>query len=89
MFFLNWCSEKFHKNYRKKTAPESLFNKAAVPQQIFNWRLPQQLARTFNSIWSREKYSENVYTSLKTKYKYQVTYLKIKINCEIILRAVV
>ena len=89
MFFLNWCSEKFPKNYRKKTAPESLFNKAAGPQQIFNRRLPQQLARTFNGIWSRVKYSENKYTSLKTKYKQQVTYLKEKINREITLGAAV
>ena len=65
--------------------PESLFNKAAGPQQIFYRRLLQQLAGTFNSIWSSKKYSENVYISLKTKSKHQVTYSKEKSNCEITL----
>ena len=62
---------------------ESLFNKAAGPQQIFYRRQFQQLARTFNGIWSSKKYSENVYISLKTKSKHQVTYSKEKSNCEI------
>ena len=65
--------------------PESLFNKAAGPQQIFYRRLLQQLALTFNSIWSSKKYSENVYISLKTKSKLQVTYSKEKSHCEITL----
>ena len=40
------------KNYRKTTEAESLFNKAAGPQQIFYSRLLQQLAQNFNGIWS-------------------------------------
>ena len=63
----NRCSERFRKNYRKTTALESLFNKAAVPRQIFYRRLRQRLARTLNGIWSSKKYRENVYISLKTK----------------------
>ena len=59
------CSEKICKNYRKTTVQESLFNKAVGPQQIFYKILLQQLARTFNGIWSSKKYSENVYISLK------------------------
>ena len=64
------CSSKFPKKLQERTAPESLFNKAAASQQI---------ARTFNSIWSSKKSSENVHISLKTKSKHQVTYLKIQI----------
>ena len=79
----NKRSEKFRKTYRKTTVMESLFNKAAGPQQIFYRRLVQQLAQTFNGIWSRTKYSKNVYISLKTKSKQQITYSKEKSTCEI------
>ena len=67
--------------------PASLFNKAASPQQFFYRRLFQHLARTFNGISSKKKCSENVYNSLKTKSKHQVTYSKEKSNCEKTLRA--
>ena len=62
-------------------------NKAAGPQQPFYRWLLQQLDRTFNGIWSSKKYSENVYISLKTKSKHQVTYSKEKSNCEITWKA--
>ena len=51
----NKCSEKFRKCHRKTTVSESLFNKTADPQQIFYRRLREQLARTFNGIWSSKK----------------------------------
>ena len=83
VFFKSSVLKNFTNNYRKKTVPESLFNKFPGPQQIFYRRLLQQLARTFNGIWSSKKYSENVYISLKTKSKHQVTYSKEKSNYEV------
>ena len=89
---MSWCPRmcslkqvfwKCRKNYRKTSVLESLFNKAAGPQQLFYRRLLQQLDRTFNGIWSNKKYSENGYISLKTKAKHLVTYSKEKSNCKV------
>ena len=67
VFFKTGVLKKFRKNYRKTTAPESVFNKVTGPQQMFFRRLLQQLARTFNGIRSSKKYSENVYIPPKSK----------------------
>ena len=53
--FLSRYSEKNWKNYRKTTAPKYLFNRAAGLQIFFNRRLLQQLAQSFNDIWSSKK----------------------------------
>ena len=53
--FLNRCSEKNWKNDRKTTAPKYHFHRAAGPQMFFYRRLLQQLAQTFNDIWSSQK----------------------------------
>ena len=54
----NRRSEIFYKNYRKTTAPQSIFDKAAGLQQFFYRRLLQQLARTFSVIWLSKKKSK-------------------------------
>ena len=81
----------FLKNFAKITQKQlrrSLFLITILgPQQIFYRRLPRQLAQTLNGIWSSKKYSGNVYISLKTKSKHQVTYSKEKSNFEIALGA--
>ena len=69
------CSEKFLKNDRNTTLPESLSNKTAGPLQIFTGDLfinLLELSMVFDPI---KKSRENVYISLKTKSKNQVTYL--------------
>ena len=71
----NRCSEKFRKNYRKITAPESHFNKAASPQQTFIGDCFINLLELSMVFGPVKKSSENVYISLKTKSKHQVTYL--------------
>ena len=78
------CSLKqvFQKNPKKlqeTTAPEPFFNKAAGPKQIFTgdcFNTLLELSIVFGPV---KKCSENVHISLRTKSKYHVTYLKIKI----------
>ena len=81
---VQWCSLKqvFWKISRKlqeATALESLFNKAAGPQQIFTGDCFSNLLELSMVFGPVKKSSENVHISLKTKSKHQVTYLKIQI----------
>ena len=66
--------EIFRENYRKTNAPESLFNKAASPQQFFTgdlFRNQLELSMVFGPV---KKSCENVCISLKTKSKHEDTY---------------
>ena len=58
------CFEKFHKNHRKTTAPEPLFNKSAGQQHFFYKRLLHQLGQTFNGLWSSTNYLVKMYVFL-------------------------
>ena len=78
------CSLKqvFQKNPKKiqeTTAPEPFFNKAAGPKQIFTGDCFSTLLELSIVFGPVKKSSENVHISLRTKSKYHVTYLKIKI----------
>ena len=74
------------KNFRKlqgTTAPESLFNKAAGPQQMFTGNYFRNLLDFSMVFGPVKKSSENVHVSLKTESKHQVTYLRIQIMLNI------
>ena len=79
--FRSWCARVFFKTdvlkiwqkRRKTTAPGSLLNNAADPQQIFTGDCFSNLLE-FSMVFGQvKKYNENVYISLKTKSKHQVT----------------
>ena len=70
---------KISRKLQETSAPESLFNKAAGPQQIFTGDCFSNLLELSMVFGPVKKSSENVHISLKTKSKYQVTYLKIQI----------
>ena len=64
------------KNFPKITvtsAPESLFNKAAGPQQIFTGDCFSNLLELSMVFGPVKKSRENVHIFLKTKSKHQVT----------------
>ena len=67
---------KISQKLQETTAPESLFNKGADPQQIFTGDCFSNLLELSMVFGPVKKSSENVHISLKTKSKYQVTYLK-------------
>ena len=65
---------------QEASAPESLFNKAASPQQSFTGDCFSNLLELSMVFGPVKKFSENVHVSLKTKSKHQVIiYLKIKV----------
>ena len=70
---------KFSLKLQETTAPESLFNNGAGPQQIFTGDYFSNLLELLMVLGPVKKSSENVHISLKTKSKHQVTYLKIQI----------
>ena len=70
---------KISRKLQETSAPESLFNKAAGPQQIFTGDCFSNLLELSMVFGPVKKSSENVHISLKTKSKHQVTYLKIQI----------
>ena len=70
---------KTSRKFQETTSPESLFNKAAGPQQIFTGDCFSNLLELSMVFGPVKKSSENVHISLKTKSKHQVTYLKIQI----------
>ena len=70
---------KIFQKLQETTAPESLFNNAAGPQQIFTGDCFSNLLELSMVFGPVKKSSENVHISLKTKSKHQVTYLKIQI----------
>ena len=64
---------KISRKLQETTAPESLFNKVAGPQQIFTgdcFSNLLELSMVFDPV---KKSGENVHISLKTKSKHQVT----------------
>ena len=69
------CSSKqvISRKFQETTASESLFNKAAGPQQIFTGDCFSNLLKLSMVFGSVKKSSENVYISLKTNSKHQVT----------------
>ena len=69
---------KISRKLQETTAPESFFNKAAGPQQIFTKDCSSSLHKLSMVFDPVKKSSENVHVSLKTKSKQQVIYLKIK-----------
>ena len=78
---------KISRQLQETTSPESLFNKAAGPQQIFTGDCFSdflELSMVFGLV---KKSWENVHIS-KSKSKHQVTYLKIQIisksECKVI-----
>ena len=73
---------KFSQKLQETTAPESLFNNAAGPQQIFTGDCFSNLLELSMVFGTVKKSSENVRISLKPKSKHQVTYLKIQIICK-------
>ena len=79
MFFKTGALKNLPKKLEETTAPESLFNKAAGPQQIFTGDCFSNLLELSMVFGPVKKSSENVHISLKTKSKHQVTYLKIQI----------
>ena len=70
---------KFSQKILETTAPESLFNNAAGPQQIFTGDCFSNLLELSMVFGPVKKSSKNVHISLKNKSKHQVTYLKIQI----------
>ena len=70
---------KFSQKLQETTAPESLFNNAAGPQQIFTEDCFSNLLELSMVLGPVKKSSENLHVSLKAKSKQQVTYLKIQI----------
>ena len=71
---------KISRKLQETSAPESLFNKAAGPQQIFTgdcFSNLLELSMVFGQV--KNSSSGNVHISLKTKSKHQATYLKIQI----------
>ena len=77
--FLKQVFWKISQKLQETTAPDSLFNKAANPQQIFTEECFSNLLELSVVFGPVKKSSENVHISLKTKSKHQVTYLKIQI----------
>ena len=73
---------KISRKLQETSAPESLFNKAAGPQQIFTGGCFSNLLELSMVFGPVKKSSENVHISLKTKSKHQVTYFKIQIISE-------
>ena len=69
---------KISQKLQETTSPESLFNKTAVPQQIFTGDCFSNLLELSMVFGTVKKSSENVHVSPKTKSKHQVTYLKIQ-----------
>ena len=78
MFFKTGVPKK-PKKIQETTAPEPFFNKAAGPKQIFTGDCFSTLLELSIVFGPVKKSSENVHISLRTKSKYHVTYLKIKI----------
>ena len=70
---------KIFQKLQETTAPESLFNNAAGPQQIFTGDCFSNLLELSMVFGPVKKSSENVHISLKTKSKHQVTYFRIQI----------
>ena len=70
---------KFFQKLQETTAPESLFNNAAGPQQIFTGDCFSNLLELSMVFGPVKNSSENAHISRKTKSKHQVTYLKIQI----------
>ena len=70
---------KISPKLQETTAPESLFNKAAGPQQILTGECSSNLLELSMVFGPAKKSGENVDISLKTKSKHQLTYLKIQI----------
>ena len=70
---------KISRKLQETSAPESLFNKAAGPQQIFTGDCFSNLLELSMVFGPVKKSSENVHISLKTKFKHRFTYLKIQI----------
>ena len=70
---------KISQKLQEVTAPESLLNEAAGPQQIFTGDCFSNLLELSMVLGPVKKSSENVYISLKTKFQHQLTYLKIQI----------
>ena len=70
---------KFSRKLQETTAPESLFNNAAGPQQIFTGDCFSNFLEISMVFGPVKNSSENVHNSLKTKSKHHVTYLKIQI----------
>ena len=71
---------KISRKLQETTAPESLFNNAADPQQMFTRDCFGNLVKLSMVFGPIKKFSENVHIFLKTKFKLQVTYLKIQIT---------
>ena len=69
---------KISQKLQETTSPESLFNKTAVPQQIFTGDCFSNLLELSVVFGTVKKSSENVHVSPKIKSKHQVTYLKIQ-----------
>ena len=70
---------KFFRKLQETTAPESLFNNAAGPQQIFTGDCFSNLLELSMVFGQVKNSSGNVHISLKTESKHQVTNLKIQI----------
>ena len=70
---------QFFRKLQEAIAPESLFNNAAGPQQIFTGDCFSNLLELSVVFGQVKNSSENVHISLKTKSKHQVAYLKIQI----------
>ena len=65
---------KISRKLQQTTSPESFFNKAAGPQQIFTGDCFSNLLELSMVFGPVKKSSENVHISLRTKSKYHVTY---------------
>ena len=70
---------KFFRKLQEATAPESPFNNAADPQQIFTGDCFSNLLELSVVFGPVKIPNENVHISLKTKSKHHVTDLKIQI----------
>ena len=79
MFFKTGALKNLPKKLEETSAPESLFNKAAGPQQILTGECFSNLLELSMVFGPAKKSGENVDISLKTKSKHQLTYLKIQI----------
>ena len=64
---------KFFRKLQETTAPESLFNNGAAPQQIFTGDCFSNLLELLMVLGPVKKSSENVHISLKSTSKHQVT----------------
>ena len=79
-FSLKQVLWRFSQKLQETTAPESLFNNAAGPQQIFTGDCFSNLLKLSMVFGPVKNSSEDVHISLKAKSKHQVTCLKIQIS---------